>query len=348
MARSGEARRRVGLTALAFSVGLGALAMVQVVLRPPPTAVETRQASTGPQPVIDLVVPLPSASSALANGEGGVWVVVSEVDLADGCSGAFLRLDPATGSLSDPVSTNGTPTEVAVGDGSVWIAQRGCSGEEVAGEVLRYHPATWELIARVSVAEQGAASALSFGPSELWGTWGGEVVAVDPASNSVVSRIPADGRLRDVQATEAAAWVLGTGPEEGSLVRIDPGTEAVVATVSLGESPGGLAVTGTAVWTGALGGLARIDAVTNDMSEVGTRGVGPTPIGADETGIWFVAADPAGGWMLSHLDEVSEEVDASIPLPDFPVDGTLDVAARTIWLLDYAGEAERNALRISY
>jgi len=104
----------------------------------------------------------------------------------------------------------------------------------------------------------------------------------------------------------------------------------------------------TAVWTGAFDGLARIDAVTNDMTEVGTRGVGPTPIGADETGIWFVAADPAGAWLLSHLDEVSEEVDASIALPVSPVDGTLDLAARTIWLLGFVGETERTALMISY
>jgi hypothetical protein len=347
MARSGEARRKVGLIAVAFTVGLGALAIGQFALRPARMADESNAASTGPRPVIERVVSLPSQSRALSTGEGGIWVVVSEMDLADGCSGAFLRIDPATGSLSEPVSTSGTPTKISVGDGSVWIAQRGCFDEELAAEMLRYHPATGELI-EVSVAEERSASALTFGPSDLWGTWGGEVVAIDPASNSVAGRIPAVGRLRDVQATEAAVWVLDTGPEEGSLVRIDPETEAVVATISLGESPAGLALTETAVWTGAFDGLARIDAATNEVTEVSTSGVGPAPFVADETGIWFVAADPAGGWVLSHLDEATEEVDASVTLPDFPLDGTLDLAARTIWLLGYAGETERNALMISY
>jgi virginiamycin B lyase len=103
-------------------------------------------------------------------------------------------------------------------------------------------------------------------------------------------------------AAEDAVWVLT--PSDNTLVRIDPATNDVVATIPVGRAPSGLAIGAGAVWVSrhSDGTVARIDPATNRV--VATIGVGRAP-GAMTVagGVVWVALPENGG--LSRIDPAS-------------------------------------------
>jgi virginiamycin B lyase len=76
-------------------------------------------------------------------------------------------------------------------------------------------------------------------------------------------------------ATQDAVWVLT--PSDGSVSRIDPATNQVVATIGVGRAPSGLAVGAGAVWVSRRsdGAVVRIDPASNRV--VATIPVGRAP-----------------------------------------------------------------------
>ena len=103
--------------------------------------------------------------------------------------------------------------------------------------------------------------------------------------------------------TEDAVWVLT--PPDNSLVRIDPATNQVVATVPVGRAPSGLAVGAGAVWVSrhSDGAVVRIDPATNRA--VATIGVGRAPGAMTVAGGLVWVALPGGG--LGRIDPGSNE-----------------------------------------
>ena len=72
-------------------------------------------------------IPVGNGPSAIAFGEGAVWV-------ANRSDGTVWRIDPATNKVSWSVGVGSDPTAVAVGEGSVWVA----GGDD--GTVVRVDP----------------------------------------------------------------------------------------------------------------------------------------------------------------------------------------------------------------
>jgi virginiamycin B lyase len=103
-------------------------------------------------------------------------------------------------------------------------------------------------------------------------------------------------------AAEDAVWVLT--PSDGSVSRIDPASNEVVATIPVGRAPSGLAVGAGAVWVSRRldGAVARIDPTTNRV--VATIPVGRAP-GAMTVagGVVWVALPENGG--LGRIDPAS-------------------------------------------
>jgi YVTN family beta-propeller protein len=102
--------------------------------------------------------------------------------------------------------------------------------------------------------------------------------------------------------TEDAVWVLT--PADNSLVRIDPATNQVVATIPVGRAPSGLAVGAGAVWVArhSDGAVARIDPATNRV--VATISVGRAPGAMTVAGgvVWVALPDNGG---LGRIDPAS-------------------------------------------
>ena len=52
---------------------------------------------------------------AVAVGEGSVWVVNAK-------DGTVSRIDPRTNDVAAPIRVGGSPRDVAVGSGRIWVA----------------------------------------------------------------------------------------------------------------------------------------------------------------------------------------------------------------------------------
>jgi YVTN family beta-propeller protein len=126
--------------------------------------------------------------------------------------------------------------------------------------------------------------------------------------------------------TEDAVWVLC--PDDGSLSRIDPVTNELVATIPVGRGPSGLAVGAGAVWVTSSrdGTVARIDPAAGRV--VATSPVGRAPGGLTVAGgaVWVALPDRGG---LGRIDPASNRL-TIVPVPRC-CDGGLAAGERALW-----------------
>jgi streptogramin lyase len=176
-----------------------------------------------------------SSESSVAVGAGGVWM------LSAGTHPNLVRIDAATNQVADTFPAPGGASAVRAGDGSLWITRAH------ANQLLRVDPATGAVLADVDVAPESVF--LAFGEGGVW-TMGstGEVVHVDPATNSVVATIPTGGDVfhGDVAVGGGYVWVRVS---ESLFAQIDPATDTVVARYGPpSEGSGGIDADTQAVW----------------------------------------------------------------------------------------------------
>jgi YVTN family beta-propeller protein len=103
-------------------------------------------------------------------------------------------------------------------------------------------------------------------------------------------------------AAEDTVWVLT--PADGSVVRIDPATNRVVATIPVGRAPSGLAVGAGAVWVARRsdGAVVRIDPATDRVVAAIPVGRAPGAVTVAGGFVW-VALPEHGG--LGRIDPAS-------------------------------------------
>jgi len=87
----------------------------------------------------------------------------------------------------------------------------------------------------------------------------------------------------------------------GDLIRIDPSTNEIAATIHVSASPGSLAVGDGLVWVwgsvSSTQGVVRIDALTDAVvGQVVPLSEGFFPIGVDQTGVWFLTGGKSVRW----------------------------------------------------
>jgi len=96
---------------------------------------------------------------------------------------------------------------------------------------------------------------------------GGVVARIDIATNMVVAEIPAGSRPANLAVGEGSVWVWN---HQLQLLRIDPATNKVIATIDgVAAGPGaGVTVGGRSVWVVVPTGIGRIDPATNKIVDV--------------------------------------------------------------------------------
>jgi DNA-binding beta-propeller fold protein YncE len=136
-------------------------------------------------------------------GSGAVYFVTSS-------GNRIARVSLGTGRMTAqlPLSTDASlaaglvppsPTDVAVGGGSVWVSTSG-------GTVLRVDPRLTGLQATIPAC--GSALALSYGEGAVWVACGDDsVVRVDPATDLAGEPIPVGRLPRGIAAGDGAVWV---------------------------------------------------------------------------------------------------------------------------------------------
>jgi DNA-binding SARP family transcriptional activator/streptogramin lyase len=150
-------------------------------------------------------------ASDIAIGYGGVWV-------AEARRGDVVRVDGPSARLVGRIRVPGDPTEIAAGDGGIWVTVPHPQGAawHAQSVVSRIHPKTNRRVA--SIAVPATSRRVATGAGYVWvtsGTYQGE------------PGVPATG---------------------GVLSKIDPRTNRVVAKIKLGFRPDGVVVADGLVW----------------------------------------------------------------------------------------------------
>lgn len=158
-------------------------------------------------------------------------------------------------------------------------------------------------------------------------------LAGEPVAGRVVAKIPV-ARPGTIDAPWAlgigagSVWVANRGGGLGSVMRIDPGTNTVVATIQLdGKHRGGPGFAQGAVWVGTKTALVRIDAETNEATEIAPLGV--ESLYAGDEGLWLPQPE-----VVSRVDPDDGTRLDSIRLPGavFPAEAAF--AAGSLWIVD--------------
>ena len=143
---------------------------------------------------------------------------------------------------------------------------------------------------------------------------------IDPATNQVAGSValgaPSTALPMAVAATGEAVWVASNTlafPGEGRVLRVDPTTMSVVATIPVGSGALDIAAGAGAVWviSAREGTVSRIDPATNSVTATVHVGVNPGGIGVGAAAVWV--ADNLGAALL-RLDQATGQVVATVKL----------------------------------
>ena len=211
------------------------------------------------------------------------------------------------------------PTGLRIANGAVYVV---CSAalERVA---LSGEPA-----ARI---EAGIAGAAPFGP-DVWAVGPNALSRLD--SMSLTVRVTSAAAGGDAIALDPdAIWVLRIAAEQ--LIRVDPMTLAVVATVPVGHNPADVLDAFGHVWVSNRDDatVSEIDPGTSRVVSTVHVGFGPAGLAASNDAVW-VANDANGS--VSRIDPASGRVATILVAPAIRTNDLPAIAASgsTVWVAD--------------
>lgn len=295
-----------------------------------------------------------AATLGLTGGEGEVEVRSNSVAI----------LDPDDGEVLAQVPVGVRPADLAVGGGSVWVAnvadgtvsQIGTRSRSVAhtvtpgiavdglavgqgglwvadggrGVVRMMDPQFHSVARSLRVGRSEIARPVAVGKDAVWTVAGSgsRIVRLDPRKERPIATIPVGNGPSSVVIGAGAVWVGDSG--DGTVSRIDPRTNKVVATIAVGQSVSAIAVGAGGVWVTVPleDRVKRIDPASNDIAESVRVSGGPTAAAIGAGGIWVTSAR-AG--TVTRLDPARARVTRTIHLGHSPqgvaiVDGAVWVS----------------------
>jgi glutamine cyclotransferase len=170
---------------------------------------------------------------AVVSGLGAVWALDS--------GGTLYRISPKTGKVAKRISL---PTRAAynlwIGGGSVWAA------DDQGAQVVRVSPKTNRVVARASVGDGPADIAFAGDAAWVIDHRDRTLFRIDLRTSKPrpVAVIPGDAPERMVYAG-GALWITGRGTD---LLKVDPATGSVAATIDIGASGIDVVVNGDDLW----------------------------------------------------------------------------------------------------
>ena len=216
-------------------------------------------------------------------------------------------IDPETARITAQYPVGRAPSALAVGGGSVWVANAG------DGTVSRIEPGRDQIVT-IPVGE--GPSDLAFAAGSLWVTdRGGAVWQISPAVNRVVRRIAAGNAPRGIVAGFGALWVASEA--DRTVTRIDLGRGAVTQRIDLGANPTALAVGAGAVWVTSEEGATvfRIEPRSGDVVRTIAVGNGPVDVAVAYGAAWTANRQDA---TVSRVDTATDAVTDIVKVPRDP------------------------------
>jgi hypothetical protein len=178
--------------------------------------------------------------------------------------------------------------DLVVSGGAVWIA--------AGGLVLRVDPFTRRVRPVPGIEAEPPVVRLTAGTGAVWAaTTGARLLRIDPRSARIAASLPVAAEALAADAN--GVWVVccGGGVAHGQLIRIDPASNRVVATMRLPGLPEAVGVGPSGVWVRGAGLLWRLHPGSNRV--VATVRLPPTPRDPDKPGGGDVAVIKGGVWV---------------------------------------------------
>jgi streptogramin lyase len=174
--------------------------------------------------------PITPAASAVAAGEGNVWV---------GAFDGLVRIDPRSGEITDRVDLGQAPAlQAAVGGGAVWATTFSSRAKRVEA---RSAQVTAEFYAGTFIFP------IAVDPTAVWvGADAGQLWKIDPVTGATQLTANVGSVIEGIALANDAVWVALR--DEGALVRVDPATGDVQERISIGGIIGEAVVSQDLVW----------------------------------------------------------------------------------------------------
>ena len=240
----------------------------------------------------------------------------------------------------------------------------------ICRRVKRPLPPAATVEARVSLGTSvsDVIESLAVGDGAIWAVLGDgqKIVRIDPATLQVTATIANPLPLEwapTVAYGDGSVWLsdaipgVGSGSPTGALVRIDPATNAVVATIPVGRSPEGLAFTAGAVWSANhrsdqpqaanpphTFSVSKVDVASNTKTadvvvesradtgdSWGNFCCGPQGATAGAGAVWVADATTNE---VSRIDPATDSVTARIANPGHQACGSMAADDASVWLTD--------------
>ena len=271
-------------------------------------------AHADPPPGSTVIATIPvSTPRDVESGFGSIWV-------ANGPSRTVTRIDPFTNAVLAVIPVPNPASVLAAGAGAMWLTS--FPGDSVT----RIDPATNTATGTVSLAPSGLGPiGITVYDGSVWvanhdGNPTGSVAKIDPATLSVVDVIPVGS-----QSFAGPNWLAaGAGsiwtdvPNINAVVRIDPATDTVVATIPDKGVCGALAASDTAVWvaggggSGCLPGITRIDPNANTVTTTLNAGGQTDSLALGSGTLWYGTSISN---FLGRIDTSTTAVVGQLKLP---------------------------------
>lgn len=212
-------------------------------------------------------------------------------------AGVFKRSVQVTAE----VEVEGDTWGIAAVPGAVWVQV-----DPPVDALVRIDTRSKEVTAKI---ERGRNAA--FDGRDLW-VAGAKLLRVDPTTGEARGAVHVDSTR--VAIGEGAVWIQ-TADGKAAIVRVDPGTMEVVATIPVRgcSGPRELLVGYGSVWLACMDSdaVARIDPRTNEVSAMIRSGAAPHHVVAGEDAVWVNNIDDAN---VARIDPKSGKVVAHIPV----------------------------------
>lgn len=175
---------------------------------------------------------------AAAVGDGFLWIIDTQ---SDSVTPEDIAVSPV---LGEPIGVGAEPVAVAAGNGAVWVAN------QLDQSLSRISVGLGSADAPIELGFTPGAMAIDVEANALWITnrAGDQIVRYGLSTRRETARVAlaVGSRPVGIALGGGAVWVANAG--DGTVSRIDPGTNAVVATITIGGTPVGIAFGGETVW----------------------------------------------------------------------------------------------------
>ena len=288
------AARRLSMLVAAALLALAGVACGSTPASPPSVTAPT-SGERDPLPAVRDITE--SGASTIAASPSPDWAVAAAGSVwVSGVGRGLQRYDATSGAASGEVAIYSVCSAMDQGFGSIWAM----SCDYSSPKLVRIDATTGASTAEIPIpARLPAESSVGVGEGAVWLLTSGsprQLLAVDPASNTVARTFPAPEGAKAVRAGLGSVWVSVATP--GQVVRLDPGSGQIMATVAVGRSASFLALGPDAVWVidAAAATVSRVDPATNTVTATITVSSGPISggdIAASADAVWVRVTDDA-------------------------------------------------------